>query len=67
MPHEISWGEIYIPPLLIVVAISYVICSLLFSVAIRLGAHKYIASPAIAELSLFIICCGAVSKFIPVF
>ncbi|MGR5117981.1 DUF1656 domain-containing protein [Vibrio astriarenae] len=67
MPHEIAWGEIYIPPLIIVVAISYIACSLIFYIAIKIGAHKYIASTAIAELSLFIICCGLISKYIPIF
>ena len=67
MPHELVWGEIYFPPLLLVIALAYVLTILTGSIATKLGLHKYVAFPAIAELSLFVIFVGVIGQFITIF
>ena len=64
MPHELVWGEIYFPPLLLVIALAYVLTILTGSIATKLGLHKYVAFPAIAELSLIVIFVGVIGQFI---
>lgn len=66
MPHELVWGEIYFPPLLLVIAIAYMLTVLTGSIAARLGLHKYVAFPALAELSLIVIFTGVIGQFIPI-
>ncbi|CDT82524.1 conserved hypothetical protein [Vibrio coralliirubri] len=67
MPHELVWGEIYFPPLLLVIALAYVLTILTGSIATKLGLHKYFAFPAIAELSLIVIFVGVIGQFITIF
>ncbi|MCK8079568.1 MULTISPECIES: DUF1656 domain-containing protein [Vibrio] len=67
MPHELVWGEVYFPPLLLVVALAYVLTILTGSIATRLGLHKYVALPALAELSLIVIFTGIIGQFITIF
>ncbi|CDT73202.1 conserved hypothetical protein [Vibrio coralliirubri] len=67
MPHELVWGEVYFPPLLLVVALAYVLTILTGSIATRLGLHKYVALPALAELSLIVIFAGIIGQFITIF
>ncbi|CAH8218350.1 MULTISPECIES: DUF1656 domain-containing protein [Vibrio] len=67
VPHELAWGEIYIPPLLLVVVIAYVFASTLSFAIAKFGWHKYVAHPALAELSLVIIFTGIISQFITTF
>lgn len=67
VPHELIWGEIYFPPLLLVVTIAYALTLVLGSVSSRLGLHKYIAHPALAELCLIVILTGVIGQFIPIF
>ncbi|WP_052879593.1 DUF1656 domain-containing protein [Vibrio coralliirubri] len=67
MPHELVWGEIYFPPLLLVIALAYVLTILTGSIATKLGLHKYVAFPAIAELSLTVIFVGVIGQFITIF
>ncbi|MCG9640188.1 DUF1656 domain-containing protein [Vibrio sp. Isolate34] len=67
MPHELMWDEIYFPPLLLVIALAYVLTILTGSIATRLGLHKYVAFPAIAELSLIVIFTGIIGQFITIF
>ncbi|MBO7911703.1 DUF1656 domain-containing protein [Vibrio splendidus] len=67
MPHELVWGEVYFPPLLLVVALAYVLTILTGSITTRLGLHKYVAFPALAELSLIVIFTGIVGQFITIF
>lgn len=55
MPHELIIGEIYIPPLLLAVSFAYLLTSTISAFAIKLGLYKYIAAPAIAELSVLVI------------
>ncbi len=55
MPHELVWGEIYFPPLLLVIGLAYVLTTMVTSLATRCGLHKYVAFPALAELSLIVI------------
>lgn len=49
MPHELVWGEVYFPPLLLVIALAYILTILVGTVATKLGVHKYLAFPALAE------------------
>ncbi|MEZ8648391.1 DUF1656 domain-containing protein [Vibrio splendidus] len=67
MPHELVWGEVYFPPLLLVVALAYVLTILTGSITTRLGLHKYVAFPALAELSLIVTFTGIVGQFITIF
>lgn len=67
MPHELVWGEIYFPPLLLVIALAYVLTILTGSIATKLELHKYVAFPAIAELSLIVIFVGVIGQFITIF
>lgn len=67
MPHELVWGEIYFPPLLLVIALAYVLTILTGSIATKLGLHKYVAFPAISELSLIVIFVGVIGQFITIF
>jgi hypothetical protein len=66
MPHELVLGEIYVPPLLIVIMIAYLLTSLVSTISAKLGVGKYVAIPAIAELSLLIILASIISRFIAV-
>ncbi|NOJ02170.1 DUF1656 domain-containing protein [Vibrio splendidus] len=66
MPHELVWGEIYFPPLLLVIALAYVLTILTGSIATKLGLHKYVAFPAIAEISLIVIFVGVIGQFITI-
>ncbi|AEX24957.1 MULTISPECIES: DUF1656 domain-containing protein [unclassified Vibrio] len=67
MPHELVWGEVYFPPLLLVIALAYILTLLVGSIATKLGLHKYIAFPALAEISLIVIFTGLVGQFITIF
>ncbi|MGR5152537.1 DUF1656 domain-containing protein [Photobacterium swingsii] len=67
MPHEIALGEVYIPPLLLVVIIAYVLASFAFFIAGKLGLYRFIAFPVIAELCLMVIFVNAISKYITIF
>jgi hypothetical protein len=66
MPHEYILGEVYIPPLLLVIVIAYTLTSILATIGTKLGFYKYIAAPAIAELSVLIIITAVISQFIPI-
>lgn len=66
MPHELVWGEIYFPPLLLVIALAYMLTILTGSIATKSGLHKYVAFPALAELSLIVIFTGVIGQFIPI-
>jgi len=64
MPHELIFGEIYLPPLLLAVAMAYLLTTVVTTIGAKLGWYKYIAIPAIAELSLLVIFTGAISQLI---
>jgi hypothetical protein len=66
MPHELVLGEVYIPPLLLVVAIAYALTSTITFIGTKFGMYKYFAAPAIVDLCLLIIFTGVISRFIPV-
>ncbi|EOU2550287.1 DUF1656 domain-containing protein [Vibrio parahaemolyticus] len=67
MPHELVWGEIYFAPLLLVIGLAYVLTTMVTSLATRCGLHKYVAFPALAELSLIVIFTGVIGQFISIF
>lgn len=62
MPHELVWGEIYFPPLLLVIALAYMLTILTGSLATKFGLHKHVAFPALAELSLIVIFTGVIDQ-----
>ncbi|OED60117.1 hypothetical protein A165_24490 [Vibrio tasmaniensis ZS-17] len=66
MPHELVWGEIYFPPLLLVIALAYMLTILTGSIATKFGLHKYVAFPALAEICLIVIFTGVIGQFIPI-
>ncbi|GLS90788.1 DUF1656 domain-containing protein [Psychromonas marina] len=66
MPHELIFGEIYLPPLLFVVALAYILTSIVSAISVKFGLHRYIAVPAIAELSILIIFTGLIGRFISI-
>jgi intracellular septation protein A len=67
MPHEIAFGEVYLPPLIITVAIGYVLATTVSSMAAKKGMYNHVALPALVELSLVVIFTGIIGLFIPVF
>lgn len=67
MPHEMTWGDVYFPPLLLVVALAYGLMILTSHFASRLGLLKYVAHPAVAEICLVIIYVGVLGQFITIF
>ncbi len=67
MPHELVWGEIYFPPRLLVIGLAYVLTTMVTSLTTRCGLHKYVAFPALAELSLIVIFTGVIGQFISIF
>ncbi|MEZ8284044.1 DUF1656 domain-containing protein [Vibrio splendidus] len=67
MPHELVWGEVYFPPLLLVIALAYILTILTGSITTKFGLHKYVAFPAVAEISLIVIFTGFIGQFIPIF
>jgi hypothetical protein len=67
MPHELVWGEVYFPPLLLVITLAYMLTILVGTVATKLGLHKYVAFPALVELSLIVIFTGVIGQFITIF
>ncbi|WP_394142300.1 DUF1656 domain-containing protein [Vibrio chagasii] len=66
MPHELVWGEVYFPPLLLVVALAYLLTMLAGAIATKFGLHKFVAFPAIAEVCLIVLFTGAIGLFIPI-
>lgn len=63
MPSEVVIGEIYFPPLLLAVLVSYLATAIFSFVGNKIGIYRYIAAPAIFELSLVVIFLGAISRF----
>jgi hypothetical protein len=67
MPHEFVLGEVYLPPLLVVAAIAYILSSVVTVVGIKLGWYKHVVAPALVELCLFVIFGGLLGLFLPIF
>ncbi|PKF61577.1 DUF1656 domain-containing protein [Psychromonas sp. psych-6C06] len=67
IPHELAWGEVYFPPLLLVVALAYSLTTVITTAIVKAGWHRYVAQPAIAEICLTIIFTGVLSRFINIF
>lgn len=59
-------GEVYFPPRLLVIVLSYILTMLTTSIATMFGLHNYEALPVIAELSLILIFTGAIGHFITI-
>ena len=67
MPHEIAFGDVYFPPLLLVAALAYILAGVISFIGTKIGWYKHVTSPAIVELSIFIILIGLISQFIIIF
>ncbi|QLE87658.1 DUF1656 domain-containing protein [Shewanella sp. Scap07] len=65
MPHEIAIGEIYVPPLMLVAVLAYVVTGLLSLCLAKLGVYSLLVAPAVAELSVFVVVCALIGMFIP--
>ncbi|MGF1772529.1 DUF1656 domain-containing protein [Vibrio wakamikoensis] len=65
MPHEFTLGEVYLPPLLFIAFIAYLITNGLVIATAKLGGNRWIAIPAIFELSLFVLVSAFIGLFIP--
>ncbi|WP_075202542.1 DUF1656 domain-containing protein [Vibrio mexicanus] len=66
MPHEFTLGEVYLPPFLVVAFIAYMATNLISAVAAKTGTYRFIAAPAIFELSVFVLLCCALSLLLPI-
>ncbi|MCW3173330.1 DUF1656 domain-containing protein [Shewanella subflava] len=66
MPHEIAFGEIYGPPLLALIPIAYILMIIFTKISTKLGWYKWIALPAIFELSLVAIFTIALSQMMAI-
>ncbi|MCC4833140.1 DUF1656 domain-containing protein [Shewanella sp. 1_MG-2023] len=64
MPHEFAIGEVYFPPLLIVVMLAYFLTVAVTFVAGKLGWQRVIALPALVELCMVVIFTVLLSRFI---
>lgn len=64
MPHELVWGEIYFPPLLLALIIAYGLMWGTTALLIKLGFAEVLAHPVITEFCLLIIYLGLVGQFI---
>ncbi|WP_083249348.1 DUF1656 domain-containing protein [Vibrio breoganii] len=63
MPSEVVIGEIYFPPLLLAVLVSYLVTAVFSYVGNKVGIYRYIAAPALFELSLVVLLLGLISRF----
>ncbi|WP_371931181.1 DUF1656 domain-containing protein [Shewanella sp. ULN5] len=66
MPHEITFGEIYGPPLLVVIPLAYLLMLIASKILTKMGCYKWIALPAVFELSLVAIFTVAIGQFITI-
>ncbi|MCL1143817.1 DUF1656 domain-containing protein [Shewanella gaetbuli] len=64
MPHELFIGGIYIPPLLLVLAMSYVVTQVVLSIVDRIDGYRFIAMPALTDLAVFILISLSIGRFI---
>ncbi|CAH1583429.1 conserved hypothetical protein [Vibrio jasicida] len=66
MPHEMTLGEVYLPPLLVIAFIAYLVANGVSMMTAKLGGYQWIASPAIFELSLFVLISALLGLVIPI-
>lgn len=64
MYHELILGEIYISPVIVVITLAYILTNFISFVSVSIGFHKYIAAPAIAELSTLIIMTALIGQLL---
>lgn len=67
MPRELVFGEIYYPPLLLVLLIAYALSMASSYCLARVGLYKYVALPVVVEICLVILFTGLLGQVIPVF
>ncbi|MCL1065762.1 DUF1656 domain-containing protein [Shewanella olleyana] len=66
MPHEIALGEVYCPPLMVVIVCAYLLTVVVMFIANRLGWHRTVVAPAIVEISVIAIFALVLSQFIAI-
>ncbi|AJR06393.1 DUF1656 domain-containing protein [Photobacterium gaetbulicola] len=64
VPHEIAFGDLYLPPLLVAALIGLICTSLTVRLLNRLRWFRHVASPPLVELSLTIIYTVVVGTFV---
>jgi len=50
IPKELALGEVYLPPLLVVVCLGYILARFSMLILARLNLQRYITLPALVEL-----------------
>lgn len=65
MAHEITIGEIYIPPFLLVISLSYIATHFVTAMFAKFNVYEHLAYPAIADISLFILMSLIIGLLIP--
>ncbi|MGR5175000.1 DUF1656 domain-containing protein [Vibrio parahaemolyticus] len=65
MPHEFTLGEVYFPPLLVATFVAYLISNVITALLARAGAYRFVAIPAIFELSIFALITMLIGLYIP--
>ncbi|MFO6423982.1 DUF1656 domain-containing protein [Motilimonas sp. KMU-193] len=64
IPKEFLLGEIYLPPLLISVVLAFILASMTMSLISKFNLLRYLAWPAIVELSFAVIYTVLLSFFV---
>ncbi len=67
MPHELVLGQVYVPPILIAIALAYGLTLSITELSTKLGLYKHIALPAAVELCLIVIFTCFFSQVISIF
>ncbi|MDF2154557.1 DUF1656 domain-containing protein [Vibrio sp. CAU 1672] len=63
VPHEIAFGDVYVPPLLVASAVGLAMTALTVRLFNRLKWHRFFVSPPLVELSLTVIYTVVISTF----
>ena len=64
IPHELALGEVYLPPLLIALALGYILSGLTIALLRKISRAAAVARLALAELSLCALYTVALSTFV---
>ncbi|MDN3660574.1 DUF1656 domain-containing protein [Vibrio agarivorans] len=64
MPHELVWGEIYFPPLLLVVVIAFFINLLISKPLAKLGIYNCTVNPALVDICIVCLLSVLLGRFL---
>ncbi|WP_261396560.1 DUF1656 domain-containing protein [Photobacterium rosenbergii] len=64
VPHEIAFGDLYLPPLLVAALIGLICTSLTVRILNRLRWFRHVANPPLVELSLAVIYTVVVGTYV---